>query len=134
MPHPVEVRRSDVPAAPPAAASDYHSARAEAWPARLSRLSLEISAGGLLATESALVLTGVFFRYALNSPLYWAEEAARLLLIWLSFTGAALAFQRNHHLAMDIVMRLLPDALRRRIQILAQLPTLAHECAAISGG
>ena len=85
-------------------------------------------------SRPALVLTGVFFRYALNSPLYWAEEAARLLLIWLSFTGAALAFQRNHHLAMDIVMRLLPDALRRRIQILAQLPTLAHECAAISGG
>jgi tripartite ATP-independent transporter DctM subunit len=68
--------------------------------------------------ESALVLTGVFFRYALNNPLYWAEEAARLLLIWLSFVGAALAFQRQQHLAMDVLMRLVPDALRLRIQVL----------------
>ena len=131
MPHPVEVRRCDVPAAPPAAALDCHPARAEAWPARLSRLCLEVSAGGLLATESALVLTGVVFRYALNSPLYWAEEAARLLLIWLSFAGAALAFQRNHHLAMDIVMRLLPDALRRRIQILVTGAGIAF-CLAVT--
>ena len=64
------------------------------WPARISRIGLEIAAGGLLAVESALVLTGVVFRYVLNNPLYWAEEAARLLLIWLSFAGAALAFQR----------------------------------------
>ena len=68
--------------------------------------------------EAALGLVGVFFRYVLNSPLYWAEEAARLLLIWLSFVGAALAFQRNQHLSMDVLMRLLPDALRLRIQVL----------------
>jgi C4-dicarboxylate transporter, DctM subunit len=77
-----------------------------------------MAAGGLLAAESLLVLTGVVFRYVLNSPLYWAEEAARLLLIWLSFAGAALAFQRNQHLSMDVLMRLVPDALRRRIHVL----------------
>jgi C4-dicarboxylate transporter, DctM subunit len=77
-----------------------------------------MAAGSLLAAESALVLTGVVFRYVLNSPLYWAEEAARLLLIWLSFAGAALAFQRNQHLSMDILMRLVPETLRLRIQVL----------------
>jgi tripartite ATP-independent transporter DctM subunit len=81
-------------------------------------VTLEVTGGGLLALESGLVLAGVFFRYALNSPLYWAEEAARLLLIWLSFVGAALAFQRKQHLAMDVVMRLLPESMRVRIEVL----------------
>jgi tripartite ATP-independent transporter DctM subunit len=113
-----ELRRSDDPAAARWIPTEPAPAAREAWPARLSRIALEVAGGGLLAGESALVLTGVFFRYALNNPLYWAEEAARLLLIWLSFVGAALAFQRNHHLAMDVVMRMVPDTLRLRIRVL----------------
>jgi tripartite ATP-independent transporter DctM subunit len=118
MAHDAGLQREDDPAATSSIPTERASPPRESWPARLSRIGLEVSAGGLLAVESALVLTGVFFRYALNNPLYWAEEAARLLLIWLSFTGAALTFQRNQHLAMDVVMRLLPDVFRRRIQIL----------------
>jgi len=111
MPNDTPPRREPAPAEVP-------QPTREAIPTRLARITLEAAGGGLLAAESALVLTGVIFRYALNSPLYWAEEAARLLLIWLSFAGAALAFQRNHHLAMDILMRLLPDTVRRHIEIL----------------
>ena len=113
-----ELRRSDDPAAARSIPTGPVPVRREAWAPRISRVTLEVAGGGLLALESGLVLTGVFFRYALNSPLYWAEEAARLLLIWLSFVGAALAFQRNQHLAMDVVVRLLPDALRVRLQVL----------------
>lgn len=113
-----EPRRTDDPAAARHVPPEPAPGRREAWAARISRVTLEVAGGGLLALESGLVLAGVFFRYALNSPLYWAEEAARLLLIWLSFVGAALAFQRKQHLAMDVVMRLLPDALRVRIQVL----------------
>jgi len=116
-----ELRRSDEPAAARLLPNEpVPSARGVA----LSTLPADPRARrrGLLALESGLVLTGVFFRYALNSPLYWAEEAARLLLIWLSFVGAALAFQRNQHLAMDVVVRLLPDALRVRIQVLVRAP------------
>ncbi len=113
-----ELRRTDDPAAAHHAPPGPAPVRREAWAARISRVALEVAGGGLLALESGLVLAGVFFRYVLNSPLYWAEEAARLLLIWLSFIGAALAFQRQQHLAMDVVMRLVPDALRVRIQVL----------------
>jgi len=113
-----ELRRSDDPAAARWIPTEPAPVHREAWAARISRLMLEVAGGGLLAVESGLVLAGVFFRYALNSPLYWAEEAARLLLIWLSFVGAALAFQRKQHLAMDVVMRLLPESLRVRTQVL----------------
>ncbi len=112
-----ELRRTEDPAAARHVPPQPAPVRREAWAARIARVTLEVAGGGLLALESGLVLVGVFFRYALNSPLYWAEEAARLLLIWLSFVGAALAFQRKQHLAMDVVMRLLPAALRVRIQV-----------------
>jgi TRAP-type C4-dicarboxylate transport system permease small subunit len=125
-----ELRRGDDPAAAKRIPTEPIPTLHEPWPARISRIALEVAGGGLLATESALVLVGVVFRYVLNNPLYWAEEAARLLLIWLSFVGAALAFQRGQHLAMDVVMRLLPDTLRRRIQVLVAGAGIAF-CLAI---
>jgi tripartite ATP-independent transporter DctM subunit len=39
-----------------------------------------------------------------------------LLLIWLSFAGAALAFQRNQHISMDVVMRWFPARTQQRVQ------------------
>lgn len=124
------MRRGDVPAASAATLPQPDRPIVETRPARLARVTLEVAAGGLLAVESSLVLTGVFFRYALNSPLYWTEEAARLLLIWLSFVGAALAFQRNHHLSMDVVVRCLPAAGRERVAAVVGLLSIAF-CLAI---
>jgi tripartite ATP-independent transporter DctM subunit len=97
---------------------DVRVVRAAAEPgvARAGRILLETAGGALLAGESALVLAGVFFRYVLGAPLYWAEEAARLGLIWLSFVGAALAFQRGQHIRMDIVTRRLPAGARARLE------------------
>lgn len=99
--------------------------RAEGRLARGCRVALETAAGGLLAVESALVLAGVFFRYVLSSPLYWAEEAARLLLIWLSFVGAGLAFQRSQHISMDVLVRLCSRAARERVAAAVSLVGLA---------
>ena len=64
-------------------------------------------------------MVGVFFRYILNDPLYWAEEAARLLLIWLSFVGAALGFQRCGHISMNVVVRRFSRPVQDRIEAVA---------------
>lgn len=118
MAHGSELRRGDDPAAARQVFPEPVPAPRESGPARGVRVLLEVAGGGLLAAESALVLAGVLFRYVLNNPLYWTEEAARLLLIWLSFVGAGLAFQRGQHLAMDVVVRLLPEAWRLRVRLL----------------
>lgn len=93
---------------------------------------LEVAAGGLLALESALVLVAVFFRYVLNNPLYWSEEAARFLLIWLAFAGAALAFERGHHVNMDVLVRLGAERTRARLEALAGAIGIAF-CVITSG-
>lgn len=109
---------------------DARRPAAERALARLARQALEVAAGGLLALESALVLAGVFFRYVLGSPLYWGEEAARLLLIWLSFVGAGLAFQRAQHISMDVLVRRLPPGARVGLEAACRLLGLVF-CGAI---
>lgn len=51
------------------------------------------------------VLVQVFFRYFLNSPLSWTEEAARYLNIWAVLLGAALTHKNQEHLRVDIIDR-----------------------------
>ena len=43
----------------------------------------------------------VFFRYALNHSLFWSEELARFLLVWLTFLGASTAYFRGAHPGVD---------------------------------
>jgi TRAP-type C4-dicarboxylate transport system permease small subunit len=59
------------------------------------------------------VLWGVFTRYLLGDQARWTEELARFLLVWLAFLGAALAYVRQAHLGVDIVVSRMESAARR---------------------
>lgn len=50
------------------------------------------------------VLWGVTTRFALGNQARWTEEAARLLLIWVSLLGGAVAYSHNAHLGLDLVL------------------------------
>lgn len=50
------------------------------------------------------VLWGVFTRYALGHQAPWSEELARLLLVWLSMLGTALAYVHRSHLGVDVIL------------------------------
>lgn len=59
------------------------------------------------------VLWGVFTRYALGHQAPWSEEIARLLLVWLSMLGTALAYGTRSHLGVDVLRQAVtPDARR----------------------
>lgn len=45
----------------------------------------------------------VFFRYALNHSLFWSEELARYILVWLTFLGATVAYRRGAHPRIDLL-------------------------------
>lgn len=40
-------------------------------------------------------------RYVVKSPFAWTEEAGQLLLVWLTFLGAAVAGSEKRHMGMD---------------------------------
>lgn len=48
------------------------------------------------------VLTGVFFRYALNAPIKWGEELARLMMMWVGLLGIAIALKDGDHLGLEM--------------------------------
>ena len=81
--------------------------KADAFIASLGRVL------GILFTIS-IILTlsaGVVSRYIFNSPIFWTDEVARMLLIWSIFIGAALGFRKGEsisHIGMDYFVSLLP--------------------------
>ena len=77
---------------------------------RLSRafdLGLQVVTLSLLIVLTCVVLLGVAFRYSGNS-LIWYDEAASMLLAWITFLGAALAMNRNAHLGFNGILFGLP--------------------------
>ena len=58
----------------------------------------------VLGLGMALVVAAqVFSRYVLNHSLFWSEELARYLLVWLTFLGASSAYHRGLHPGVDIL-------------------------------
>lgn len=55
----------------------------------------------VLAAMTAIVATNVFCRFVLNFSLYWGDESAQALLVWLTFLGAAVAVRDRAHYTFD---------------------------------
>lgn len=81
---------------------------------------LEGWAIALMLAMAALVVGGVFFRYALKAPLAWYDEFAEFALVWVTFYGAVLAAHRRMHMGVETLVELLPAAPRRWMNALAE--------------
>ena len=59
-----------------------------------------------LCTAGFLVVVSlqVFYRFVLELPLVWSEEAARYLFVWAAFLGAAVAIGRREHFSISILV------------------------------
>lgn len=84
----------------PAPVSDSPLARFERAIARCNTAIASV----LLVALTLDVLWGVFTRFALGNQARWTEEAARLLLVWVSLLGGAMAYSANAHLGLDLVI------------------------------
>ena len=72
---------------------------------------LELTVIVLVAGLVADVLWQVFTRYALRRPSSWTDELATLLIIWVALLGSSVAFIRQSHLGVDVlVSKLAPPA------------------------
>ena len=84
----------------------------------LSRLNKGLTtltawAGGLVLLVNVLVVSAsVIWRYALHSPIEWAEEAARAMMIALVFFGVATSTGRGGHIGVDLFLRFIPAGIR----------------------
>ncbi len=80
---------------------------------------------GCLGFMTGLVFVSVLFRYVLNSPLTWSEEAASLLFAWLTFVGAYVGFRTRSHIRIDTLTIFLAARVQRAIRRVVDLCVLA---------
>lgn len=74
----------------------------------------------LMIVLTVVVITAVFYRKVLGDSLSWYDEIASILLIWITYYGAALAALRRKHIGFDGVLIALPLKLRTAAFILSE--------------
>jgi tripartite ATP-independent transporter DctM subunit len=75
-------------------------------------LAVDATAAVLFAADLVVVLISVLYRYVLNDPVEWADDAARGLLVGLSFFGAAAALARGENVGIEFFVAGLSDRIR----------------------
>ncbi len=76
-----------------------------------------------------VVFLQFFTRYVLNDSLGWTEEIARFLLIAVTFIGSVMAVRRQSHIAVEVFYRWMSRPLRRFLQLVVDLVSVAFFAA-----
>ncbi|OGR67289.1 MAG: hypothetical protein A2081_01455 [Elusimicrobia bacterium GWC2_61_19] len=80
---------------------------------------------GLIFAMVALSFTQVLLRIVLHSGIVWLDPLLRHMVLWSGLTGSALAARYSHHFALETFAKLAPKALRRPLEVFADLFTTA---------
>lgn len=63
----------------------------------------------LLAIITILTFIGVLSRYVFGTPIIWLYETTLVLFSWATFFGVSIAFKREEHIHLDIIMHHISD-------------------------
>lgn len=73
---------------------------------------LEVVLIFLMVALTLVVVLAVIYRKVLDSSLSWYDEIAEVMLIWVTYYGAALAALRRKHIGFDGFLLSLPSPIR----------------------
>jgi tripartite ATP-independent transporter DctM subunit len=91
--------------------------------------ALDIIVALAMFGELAAVITDVIGRTLFDAPLLWADEVGGLALTTMAFIGGAVAYRRDQHIAVRVLVEMLP--LRLRAPIHAAADWLVLETAVV---
>jgi len=74
------------------------------------------AAGIILIINLSAVMLGVFARF--HRPPIWTMDLAKITLVWVVMLGAAPALKRGEHMAITIIVDMLPQHLHRFVIIM----------------
>lgn len=80
-----------------------------------------------------VVFLGVVARFA-KRPLVWAEEFALISMVWLTFIGASLAYEANSHLAVDLLLIILPNKATKVVELITEFIVMPFFIVLTVGG
>lgn len=75
----------------------------------------------LLLSMIVLASLDIFLRMFTGGGLVWVSPLVRIMVLWLGLLGALLATRDNQHISIDILSRILGDAMRRWAQAFTSL-------------
>ncbi len=78
----------------------------------------------LMISMVFLTLLQVGSRYAFDAAIPWTEELARLDLVYLTFFGSIVAFQRREHLRIEVLVHALPVGVRKWLGVAIDLASM----------
>ena len=86
---------------------------------------IEFAIVALAVAMMTVAFVQVVLRYGFNSGFFGSEELARYLFTWFIFFSAALGLERGVHFAVDVIVDLLPDWMRRLFRVVTQIIIIA---------
>lgn len=76
----------------------------------------------LILGAMVLIVGGnVFYRFVLQHSLYWADELAQILLVWLTFIGGALAVKEKTHYVLNFLTDRMHGKSQRYFKLFQQI-------------
>ena len=90
----------------------------------LANLDIVI-AGTVLAILIVLTFAGVIWRYFLGKPFTWLEEVQTACMVWIVFSAAGAAFRMGNHVAIEMIVDLMPKALQKVMTVLISVVVVA---------
>jgi TRAP-type C4-dicarboxylate transport system permease small subunit len=69
-----------------------------------------------LAVLCVVVIIQVLFRYLLNFPIAWSDEAARFLLIWVALLGSAIAIKQKINFSINLFVKKFSEKVQNNLQ------------------
>lgn len=87
-------------------------------------------AGLLLVCTVLSDALAIVYRYGIDQPLIWTEEAQRYFMVWVAFLGSASCVATSDHMAIDLLGGLLP-AWSQRLRRIVILALMAVYCGVL---
>jgi C4-dicarboxylate transporter DctQ subunit len=77
-----------------------------------------------IAAGVAVAFGNVVARYAFDASLTWASELSVILFLWSAFFGAAYCFKKDAHIAVTIVLDLMPSKIAKAMLVTSHTITI----------
>jgi tripartite ATP-independent transporter DctM subunit len=79
----------------------------------------------IVVAETFILFAGVVSRYVFNSPLFWTDELANFLFLWLSMLGTVVALRADGHMRLTTLVGWVRPGLGRWFNSVGALVVIA---------
>ena len=88
-------------------------------------MGCEAIGAALVLAEVVILFAGVVSRYLFDSPLFWTDELANFLFLWLSMLGTVVALRGDGHMRLTTLANWVPAHWARWFAAVAALVVIA---------